>query len=92
MSASNEWFEHHLTPNGWVDGTEKLDSGLREAVIPEDRVLTLCFHEYLSSPFSKIELWYSEKWRHQNNDLVRMLTEKYGEIPGAYKGRYELRR
>jgi hypothetical protein len=85
MSGSHEWFEFHLTPKGWIAGSEKLDAGLREKEIPEDRVLTLCFYERLSSPFSDLEKWYREKWRNTNEEVISDLTEQYGELPEAYR-------
>lgn len=56
MSLSNEWFEYHLTPAGWIAGTEKLDSGTRNVPVPTDRVLTVQFHDSRSSIYSKPEL------------------------------------
>ena len=55
MSASNEWSEYHLTPNGWVEGSEKLDFSRTERPAPADRVLTVRQHDYLSSSFSKLD-------------------------------------
>lgn len=40
MAASNEWDEWHLTPSGWVKGTEKTDFALNEVPPPKDRVAT----------------------------------------------------
>lgn len=87
MSASNEWFEYHLTnSNGWVKGSERLDfSGVHSEPVPEDRVLTLSFHERLSSIYSKkSQQWCKETFRIADEDLVRTLIEKYGEYPSGY--------
>jgi hypothetical protein len=82
MSASNEWFEYHLTPNGWVDGSEKIDfAGTKSREVPEDRVLTVEFRDYLSSTFSKPELTVSVTWRHENSQLVTSLLDKHGKEP-----------
>lgn len=92
MSASNEWFDYHLTPNGWVEGSEKIDfGGVHTKKIPDDRVLTLRFHEYLSSPFSKMETWYDEAWRHSDVTLVKTLIGRYGSKPACYADNYILR-
>ena len=92
MSASNEWFEYHLTPDGWVDGSEKVDfSGVHIKEAPENRVLTLKFHEYLSSPFSKMDTWYTETWRHSDNNLIEKLIKKFGSKPERYGESYTLR-
>ena len=85
MSASNEWFKYHLTPRGWIAGSEKIDfAGLKEKEIPDDRVLTLCFHEYLSSPFSTMDKWYKEMWRHEDEALINDLIRQFGELPESY--------
>jgi hypothetical protein len=86
MSASNEWFEYHLTPNGWIEGSEKIDfAGIKEKKVPDDKVLTLRFHEYMSSTFSPVDKWYEETYRHGEDGLVEDLTKKFGELPGSYK-------
>lgn len=85
MSASNEWFEYHLTPNGWVDGSDKVDvEGVTTKPIPKDRVLTLCFHEYLASAFSNMKQWTEVLWEHSNKSLISELQTQYGECPGNY--------
>ena len=64
MSASNEWFDDHLTPNGWIEGSRKADLGeVYSKPEPENRVLTLRFNEYMSNPFSRKDTWYTEIWR-----------------------------
>jgi hypothetical protein len=86
LSASNEWFEYHLTPQGWVDGSEKIDfSGVKEKEPPADRVLTLRFHEYMSSGFSPIDKWCDEQFRHEDKLLVNKLLEQFGEVPRQFK-------
>jgi hypothetical protein len=74
MSASNEWSEYHLTPGGWVEGSEKLDFNRSERPAPVDRVLTVRQHDYLSSSFSKLDQWSSIEWHHQDHTLVASLT------------------
>jgi len=82
MSASNEWFEYHLTVRGWINGSEKLDVvGIKEKQLPHDRVLTLRFHDYLSSSFSGMDRWYEEQFRSEDDYLVNELLNKFGEIP-----------
>jgi hypothetical protein len=86
MSASNEWFEYHLTPQGWVTGSEKIDfSGIKGKDIPTDRVLTLRFNEYMSSSFSTMDKWCDEQYRHEDESLVNRLVKQFGESPGRYK-------
>ena len=83
MSASNEWTEWHLTPGGWVRGTEKTDfkSSTVYKDSPEDRVLTCTFHEKIPSIYSKAHRWVDEDWRSDNEDEVKRLLEQYGACP-----------
>ena len=90
MSASNEWFEYHLTPGGWTEGSEKLDFGGTERPVPGDRVLTVRQHDYLSSTFSKPERWSTIEWRHPDRKLIDRLTAKFGKLPAGSDG-YPLR-
>jgi hypothetical protein len=82
MAASNEWWEYHLTPRGWEDGSSKLDSGGGERKDPPpDRVLTIRVSEYMSSTFSPLERGESEEWRSSDSALVASLIEQYGARP-----------
>src|SRR5260370_29798787 len=62
MSLSNEWTEWHLTPAGWVRGTEKEDFRTVDPEPPPDRVKTVVWHDRLSSRFSKPERSHDETW------------------------------
>lgn len=42
---SFESTERHLTPSGWVEGTNVTDGGRRDVAPPEDRVLTVVWTE-----------------------------------------------
>ena len=85
MSLSNEWYEHHLTPAGWIDGNVKLDVvGIREVPIPLDRVLTIRCHEYQSCSFAKMEMWRETIWRTEDKAQLKMLTDTYGTCPDRY--------
>jgi hypothetical protein len=84
VSASNEWQEYHLTPTGWVEGSEKIDFvGVREAPIPAHRVLTVRSVEYMSSGFSPLRSYWEETWRSDDSSAVQKLVAKFGERPGA---------
>ena len=87
MSASNEWFEYHLTPAGWVAGSEKIDfAGLKPKPAPIDRVLTVRYHEFMSSSFSKMKKWREEVWRSDDEAKVRELVATHGKAPEGYQG------
>jgi hypothetical protein len=81
MSASNEWTEWHLTPNGWIRGTEQEDFRTVERPPPPDRVLTCTYHDFLSSTFSKPDRYVEEDWRSADAVHVQQLLEKYGPCP-----------
>jgi hypothetical protein len=82
MSASNEWTEWHLTPDGWVRGTEKQDFvGRTERERPQDTLLTVVWKEYLSSSFSRMERYHQEVWRSENEALISELIGIYGKAP-----------
>ena len=81
MSASNEWWEYHLTPAGWVKGSDDLDFGSHERPIPPDRVLTVRKHEHLSSMYSKMERWTDIVWQSEDEDQLQALKAKYGDFP-----------
>ncbi len=83
MSLSHEWWEYHLTPKGWIEGSKQLDfGGEQKKDIPKDRVLSVRFHERLASAFSKSDDWYEEFFRSPNNkELVQSLITKFGALP-----------
>jgi len=82
MVLSDEWFEYHLTPRGWEEGSEDIDvAGLREKPVPKDRVLTLRFHERTSSPYSRQKDWTTVEWSHEDKALIAKLKKEYGSFP-----------
>ncbi len=83
MSASNEWWDFHLTPQGWVDGSYKEDfGGTKEVDPPPDRVLTMRYKEYQSSPFSRCTTSWEERWRSADEPTVQSLLAQYGKKGG----------
>jgi hypothetical protein len=81
MSASNEWTEWHLTPNGWERGTEKEDFRRVDREPPADRVLTVVYREFMSSRFSPMEKSSRIEWRSDDVAIITALTAKYGAAP-----------
>ena len=79
MSASDEWWEWHLTPRGWIEGDEKLDHQPRVQRVepPVDRVLTVCVHDYWPSVYRR-QHWVTEEFRSADADVVNRLIEQYG--------------
>lgn len=89
MSASNEWDEWHLTPQGWIAGSEKVDfAGVTEKPIPPDRVLTRRYHERQSSSFSKVDRFVSTEWRGPDAEEVARLLTKFGQHPSDSYSNY----
>jgi hypothetical protein len=78
MAASNEWTEFHLTSNGWIEGSERLDFGNTKLVEPpKDRVLTRIYREYMPSTFSRLEKFFETNWISDNSELVNSLLREY---------------
>ncbi|WP_326914658.1 hypothetical protein [Sphingopyxis chilensis] len=88
MSASDEVDEMHLTPNGWLQGSTKIDfSGWTHRDTPSDRLLTVSFREYMSSGFSKMELTADET-KHANDAEILIALDKHGADPRPSAERY----
>ncbi|MGM9480287.1 translation initiation factor 1 [Roseateles sp. NT4] len=81
MSASNEWTDWHLTPAGWVKGTESTDFGGTVRERPADAVCTYRWREHLSSTYSKVERGLDEIWRSTDKVAIQALTAKFGACP-----------
>lgn len=81
MAASREWTEWHLTPQGWVEGSQKTDFGSTPSCpIPENRVLT-CRYEVTHSGYGKPSHMVRKMWRAENELETQALLEKYGTCP-----------
>lgn len=83
MSASNEWDEWHLTPKGWVEGTEKMDHATKEVSPPANRVATFRFTAYLASAYSRMSYTWDETWRAAEAP-VDALLKQFGKYPSKY--------
>lgn len=82
MAASNEWTEWHLTPRGWVMGSEKDDfKGLTHREKPDDCVMTAKHSEYAGSVHSRLDRTDETTWKHSDVDLVESLLKQYGPAP-----------
>lgn len=82
MSASHEWTDWHLTANGWVEGSSQLDfAGVQEKPIPQDRVLTIRWDEFLGAIQGKMHRTHQEQWRSEDAPLVEELLQKFGPPP-----------
>ena len=81
MSLSIEYYEYHLTPNGWIIGTFHTDiiNGSKEVEIPNDRVLTVRCYDELISVFSESIYYELENWKCKDEELINKLKKKYGK-------------
>ena len=87
MAASNEWTEYHLTTDGWIEGSERLDFQETKIVTPpNNRVLTRKYKEYLASSYSVMEKTYSTIWTSGNKDLINSLLKSFPHpVPDYHK-------
>lgn len=80
MSLSNEYFDWHLTPRGWVEGTSGYDFGPVLVKPPSDRVLTVRHHDETPVVYRRIQ-WVEEIWRSDDERLVEKLVAQHGRVP-----------
>lgn len=77
MIASYEWTERHLTPNGWVRGSEKTDfSPSTEVAPPVDRVLTVRYIDEQTGYGGEQRV--EEMWRSDDEAKVQSLLAQHG--------------
>ncbi len=75
----------HLTPHGWVDGTEKTTAGMVERRVPDYTVLSLTFHETVKGLLSQKEQWVEVKYRiDRSSDMFKILLATFGKIPKQF--------
>ena len=82
---SDEYFIMHLTPHGWVKGTEKAADGMVERSMPDSTVFSLTFHETVSGILSQPEQWVDVKYRiDASSDMIKILFSTYGKLPERF--------
>jgi hypothetical protein len=82
MSASNEWFDYHLTPRGWELGSSKTDFGRPVTKDPpSDRVISIHVTERLSSSFSKVDQTTTVTFQTDDTEALNDLIARFGESP-----------
>ena len=83
---SDEYYTMHLTPHGWVDGTEKTLDGVVERPMPDSTVFSLTFHEtvsgILSHPEQKVVVRYHID---TSSDMFKILFSTYGKLPDRFR-------
>ena len=82
---SDEFYIMHLTPHGWVDGTEKTDGGTVERSVPDDTVCSLTFHETIRGILSQQERWVEAEYRtDKSSDMIKILFATFGKLPARF--------
>lgn len=83
---SDEYFTMHLTPHGWVDGTEKTANGMVERPMPDSTVFSLTFHETVSGilfhPEQRVDVEYQID---ASSDMLKILFATYGKLPERFR-------
>ncbi len=83
---SDEYYTMHLTPHGWVDGTEKTADGKVERPVPDDTVFNLSFHETVRRLLSQKEQWVEVEYRiDKSSDMFKILFATFGKLPVRFK-------
>jgi hypothetical protein len=84
MSASHEWFEWHLTPRGWEEGSFSLDfQGKTVKPEPDDRVATYVLDEYQGHSMSPMQRSWDESWSSGNTAIIGNLKKQFGDHPSG---------
>lgn len=83
MAASNEWTDWHLTPQGWVRGSEKTDFDQTMRDPPQGRVMTMRWSEHVGHHYGKAHRSAIEKWRSHDSQAVEELLKTFGPSPEA---------
>ena len=82
MSLSDEWTEWHLTPLGWVRGSNRTDGiGVAAKPEPPDRVLTYRWCEEQSSSYSRANREREKVWESTDKVPVPKLLGQFGAAP-----------
>ena len=77
---SDEYYIMHLTPHGWVEGTEKTARGTVERLVPDDAVFSLTFHETIRELLSQKEQWVETEYLiDPSSDMLKILFATFGQ-------------
>ncbi len=83
---SDEYYTMHLTPHGWVEGTEKTARGTVERPVPDEAVFSLIFHEMVSGILGHPEQRVDVKYRTDAlSGILKILFSTYGKLPKRFQ-------
>lgn len=89
MVYSIEWWDFHLTPKGWIQGSLQLDIGSEQQVdVPGDAILTRRFAETMDGPFSPLKKTFVDL-DIKDKKLAGELLRKY-PLPWKYYHSFEM--
>jgi hypothetical protein len=80
MSLSKEYQDEHLTPKGWVEGTESLDFGGTIVAVPDNCVMTVRHYDETPHVGTHIR-WSKVTFRSGDEALVERLLKAHGDGP-----------
>ena len=82
---SDEYYIMHLTPHGWMDGTEKTADRMEKRPVPNDAVFSLTFHETVRGILSQKEQWVEVEYRiDKSSGMLKILFATFGKIPEQF--------
>ncbi len=82
MAIRNEWTEWHLTPDGWLKGSTRVQGkGNTWADEPEDRVLSYVYKEVETGSAPEARISLEETWRSKTADNIDALLKTHGPSP-----------
>ena len=83
---SDEYYTMHLTPHGWVDGTEKNTNSMVLRPIPDDTMFTLVFHKTIDSILSQPKYMVEVKYQiDSKSDMLKILFATFGKLPDRFQ-------
>ncbi len=85
MALSNEYYEYHLTPKGWIIGSVKYDHKFEAVKIPADRVLTCRYCDKIPCMGAKGYKYKSIVFEEKVSKRVRDLIRLYGKDPEGFE-------
>lgn len=82
MGLSYEWVDWHLTPGGWLRGSERMDfTPETDVAPPRGRVLTVRYSERVASMGAQMTRYLQTRHMGENWALIEQLLERYGRCP-----------
>jgi hypothetical protein len=78
MNREPQWWEYHLTPQGWTEGSRKAGGANVIVDPPVDRVVTM---EWRANPESANGGEWAETWKSIDEERLSDLRKQFGDKP-----------